>query len=396
MSSLSKTRRNTAIEIWRFVVSVFITGYHISFIFPMLMPDDVVASTWMANGETLFIFTLTSGYFLMAHFKSRQRDPEFALASSTGRAWVYLKGRLVRLLPVLMLGVFLGLVSNAVYYGSDIVTVLNSFVNGLWEYFGTYALGFEAAYGQANGALWFISALFVCSYILYYALCKNEDVTVGVIVPVIFFVLEGWWCKTGIRASQQAWTTFGQIWYANNMAVNGSGDTVASFGLNNGLVFVLVGMCGGIMIWKAIDALKDKAFSKGAVAALTCLNVAVSVVLFTNMLNPGWYSGFTLNRMTVHLLCICLIFLTLLNRDKLTALLNNVHCAKAFSYLGSLSLYIYMVHQPIIYFAVTIMGRGKGLSFNELFLPVAVISILLSMLIKAVMDRVTGAKKAKA
>ena len=379
-------RRNTAIEFWRFIVSIFITGYHISFIFPMVMPDDVVASPWMTNGETLFIFTLTSGYFLMAHFKSRQKNEGFAEQSAASRAWSYLKGRLDALLPVLILGVFMGLVSCAIYYKSDIVTVLNSFVNGLWEYLGTYALGFTAAYGQANGALWFISALFVCSYLLYYALCVNEDRTVGLLVPVLFFGLEGWWCKTGIRASQQAWSTIGSIWYANNMAVNGAGGDVAIFGANNGLIFVMVGMCGVILIWEAINALQKHEFTAKERTCLTILNVIVSLVLLFDMINPTWFSGFPLERMTVHLLCCILIFLTLLNKDGLTALLNNDACANVFQYLGSISMYVYMVHQPVIYVMVAIMGYGKNLSFNQLFLPVTAVSLVLSVIIKKVMD----------
>lgn len=387
-------KRNTAIELWRFFASVIILGYHISVIFPMLTGGKIAASNWLAGGgEVLFIFTLTSGYFLISHFKGKAaREDGYAALSCSGRAWDYLKGRLKALLPVLAVGVALGIVSVAVYQMADPATIAYQVVNGLWEFLGCYALGFTAAFGQANGALWFISALFACSYLLYFMLCKNEDLTVGIFAPVVFFVLEGWWCKTGIRASQQAWSTVGSIYYANNMAVNGSGESVGVMGVNNGLVFVLVGMCGGMMLYYAVERLKKVDFSAGARALMSVVYAVVAAVLCAYMINPTWFGSVGLDRMTVHLLCIVLIGLTMLQKDAVSQALNSDKVSGALSYLGGISLYVYMVHQPMIYFSVVLLGRDGTYSFNELFLPVLIASLVLSVVIKLLMDRNKKAK----
>lgn len=394
-------RRNAAIEFWRFFASVIILGYHISLIFPMLVPDNVVASPWMTGGgEVLFIFTLTSGYFLAAHFHSRMAKVEgYAQRPGMARAWDYLLGRLKGLLPELCVGILLGIVSVAVYQQAAPTTVLAEVVNGLWEFLGVYALGFTAAFGQANGALWFVSALFVCSYLLYFFMCKSEDMTVGLFAPVVFFLFEGWWCKTGIRASQQAFSTAGGQFYANNMAVNGSGAATAALGVNNGLIFVLVGMCGGILLYYAVRALKKVEFSAGAKGLLGVLYAALSIVLITYMVNPTWYVGILgeagLARMTVHLFVFVLIGLTLLHVDPVSQAIDHEALAPVLSYLGKISMYIYIVHQPMIYFAIVAMGRGQY-GFEQLFPPVFAASLVLSVLMQFIKDRRAAARTARA
>lgn len=398
-TSPAKPRRNVAIEFWRFLASVIIVGYHISFIFPRVeLPDSVSPSPWMVGGgEVLFIFTLTMGYFLNAHYDSRIRKVSgYTERSASSRAWEYLAGRLRQLLPTLTLGIVLGIISRALYLQSSPVEVLSQVVNGLWEFLGVYILGFTAAYGQSNGAMWFISALFICSYLLYWAICHNEDLTIGVIVPTIFFVLEGWWCATGIRASQKAFSSFGGVWQTNT-AVNGAaGDLTYAVGINNGLIFVLVGMCGGILIYQAVKALKEHEFSGAAKAWLGILYAVVGIVLITYMLNPSWYAFLGeagLSRMTIHLFVIIVVFLSLLGVDPVSRAINSDALAPALTYLGKISLNIYMLHQPMIIFSVLALGRSTMHSFGDLFLPTMALTVAGSIALQAFQDR---KKKAKA
>ena len=126
------------------------------------MEGVVEASTWMAGaGEILFVFTLTAGYFLMKHFKRLQNDDSYKKEPASKRAWEYLWGRIKALLPVLALGIILGIISVAIFKGATLKETLLSFVNGLWEFLGLYSAGFPAAFSQANGAMWFVRALFL-------------------------------------------------------------------------------------------------------------------------------------------------------------------------------------------------------------------------------------------
>ena len=372
-------KKNSAIEIWRFFFAIAIVGYHIGVIFPMAyIPDLMTASNWMAGaGEVLFVFTLTSGYFMMSHFKRKQEDKEYAKRSAGSRAWEYFWGRVKGLLPVLILGIVLGIAAYAFYYSASFTDILDNVLNGLWEFLGFYSLGFTAAFGQSNGALWFISALIICSFILYFLLCYKEDLTTGLLVPFIFFFFEGWWCKTGIRASQAAFSTIGGNFYPSASSVSGSSSTAGMLGFNNGLLFVLVGLCGGILLYFTVRKLREKKFSS---FYLVC---AVLLVVYT--INPTIMGDISLDRMTVHLLCIIVVGLTLLEKDFISEWLNNKTTSKLFNYLGSLSLYIYMLHIPIVYLLVKLFNQASY-SWASIFWPVTIISIALSILTKFLMD----------
>lgn len=404
-----KSERNHAIEFWRFFFAIAILGYHIGTILaPRTMAGIIEAATWMAGaGEILFVFTLTAGYFLVKHFKRLQANPEYASRTASGRAWEYLWGRIKALLPVLALGIILGVIAVAIFQESTFAVAINSVFNGLWEFLGLYAAGYPAAYSQANGAMWFISGLLICSYIIYWAMCKNEDVFAGFIAPFLFVFLGGWWAWSGTRASQAAFSTLGEQ-YSTNPSVTGSAVSTGVIGFNNGLLFVLIGMCGGVIIYYAVEKLKKLNYNIATKVILTIVYLAVAVLIVMFTIQPEWLAGeFIINnsvasgdvpsvvtnnwtyRTTIHLLCIVLVTLTLLGKDYVTALLNNKYTAKVLDYLGGSALYIYMLHMPFIYFYVEIRGKNPATPYSwaEVFWVVTAISVVLGCVVKYLMDK---------
>ena len=410
VQTVAQTRKkNYAIEFWRFFFAIAITGYHIGTILaPRAMKGIINAASWMAGaGEILFVFTLTAGYFLVKHFKRLQANPEYAARKASGRAWEYLWDRIKALLPVLALGIILGITSVAIFQEETFAHALYSTFNGLWEFLGLYSAGYGAAYGQANGAMWFISGLLICSYIIYWGMCRNEDKFAGFVAPFIFVFLGGWWAWNGTRASQVAWSTFG-VQNASNPAVIGTPVTNAVIGFNNGLLFVLVGMCGGVLLYYAVEKLKTLKYNVFTKVCLTIVYLAVATILVAYTINPTWFeAGFsitnfagsaTISRWTVHLLCILLVGLTLLEKDYITALLNNRYTGKVLSFLGGTALYIYMLHMPFIYFYVEIRGKAPATPYSwaEVFWVVSAVSTVLGCVVKVLMDKFVLKKGKKA
>ena len=401
VQTVAQTRKkNYAIEFWRFFFAIAITGYHIGTILaPRAMKGIINAASWMAGaGEILFVFTLTAGYFLVKHFKRLQANPEYAARSASGRAWEYLWDRIKALLPVLALGIILGITSVAIFQEETFAHAMYSTFNGLWEFLGLYSAGYGAAYGQANGAMWFISGLLICSYFIYWSMCKCEDKFAGFWAPFFFVFLGGWWAWNGTRASQVAWSTFG-IQNASNPAVIGKPVTNAVIGFNNGLLFVLVGMCGGVILYYAIEKLKNLKYNVVTKVILTIVYLAVAALLVAYTINPTWFNAAysvtnftgaeTISRWTVHLLCILLVGLTLLEKDYITALLNNRYTGKVLTFLGGCALYIYMLHMPFIYFYVNIRGKAPTTPYSwaEVFWVVSAVSTVLGCVVKVLMDK---------
>lgn len=74
-------------------------------------------SNWFfGSSETLLIFTLTAGYFMMAHYRKLKNNAEFVNRTATSRAWEYTWARIKSLIPVLILGYLIGVVVSTAFY----------------------------------------------------------------------------------------------------------------------------------------------------------------------------------------------------------------------------------------------------------------------------------------
>jgi peptidoglycan/LPS O-acetylase OafA/YrhL len=271
-------------------------------------------------------------------------------------------------------------------------------VNSVWEFLGFHAAGLRSTGGEffnLNGPLWFISAIIIVGYFLYWGLCKNEDFVSGILAPFGFIFLSGWWCYTGTRAAQTGWSTLGTQLASTNGMGGSATDATATIGFNNGLIFVLIGMLGGIILYYLVNKAKEHNFSEGGRFLLTVINIICSALLLWYVIYQPTY--FNLERWTVALLCIVVVGLSLINKDYLSLLLNNKYTNKLFAFLGSISLYIYMLHYPIAIMLIRILGtntESTAYSFWLIFIPTILITIALSMLTKLIMEN-TILKKAK-
>lgn len=406
MKEKAVKKRNSAIELWRFMIAVAIIGFHIGFIIANTCNGSngyyLESTNWFfGSSEVLWIFTLTAGFFMVSHFKKRAADKDYKERSASSRAWEYTWSRIKALIPVLIIGYILGVIVCTSFYYPDynLQEICTMIVNSFWEFLGFHATGLRSLgneFFNLNGPLWFISAIIIVGYFLYWGLCKNEDLTAGIISPIIFIFLGGWWCFTDTRASQTAWSTFG----AQTASTNGTGgaatDATAIFGVNNGLLFVLMGMVAGIMLYYLIQKIKDHKFTPAGKSALTLLYIVSAGLLLWYTIYPATW--FNLERWTVALLCIIVIGLTLLNKDKITSLLNNKYTSKLFDYLGSISLHIYMLHYPVAIFILKLLGPNTAAttySFWAVFIPATLLTIVLSAILKEFMDLMKENKQLK-
>ena len=389
-------KRNVAIEFWRFFVAIAIVGFHVGWIIARTCNDTtgyyMETSNWFfGSSEVLLVFTITAGYFMVAHFKKLAKEPKYNERSASSRAWEYTWSRIKSLLPVLILGYILGVaICTTFFYPTyGVKEVFAMLFNSIWEFLGFHSVGLRSVGGEffnLNGPLWFISAIIIVGYFIYYGLCKNEDRMAGFIAPILAIFFAGWWSFTNTRAAQTAWSTFG----AQTASTNGMGGSAtaatATLGFNNGLVFVMIGMLVGVILYYAIERLKEREFK--CKWFLTILNLFLSVLL-------GWYiiyqpTYFNLERWPVAFLCIAVVALALLNKDGLTKVLNNEGTNKLLAYLGSLALYVYMVHYPVAILVLRLLGKNTPstiYSFWIVYIPTVIFSIILSMFVKAIMDR---------
>ena len=80
----------------------------------------------------------------------------------------------------------------------------------------------------------------------------------------------------------------------------------------------------------------------------------------------------------------------------MTIALNNNATSKLFAYLGSISLYVYMLHYPVGILVLRILGKNTEAttySFWTVFIPTVVVTLILSVLTKLVMEKTVLKKK---
>lgn len=396
-------KRNVAIEFWRFFTAIAIVGFHVGWIIARTCNGTLgywmePSNTWFfGSSEVLLLFTVTAGYFMAAHYKKAAKDPKYNERSAMSRAGEYTWSRIKALLPVLILGYILGAVICTKFYYPEykVQEVFVMLFNSIWEFLGFHAVGLRSMgseFFNLNGPLWFISAIIIVGYFIYWGLCKNEDLMAGFVSPILAIFFAGWWSFTGTRAAQTAWSTFGLQTASTNGMGGAAGATTATIGFNNGLVFVMIGMLIGVILFYVLEKIKEHEFKHTWL--LTILNIFVSVLL-------GWYiiyqpTWFKLERWPVAFLCIMVIGLSLLNKDGLTKVLNNDLTNKLFAYLGGLSLYVYMLHYPIAILVLRILGKNTqatAYTFWQVFIPCALVSVVVSIAVKFVMDRTILRKK---
>ena len=389
-------KRNVAIEIWRFFAAFAIVGFHVGWIIARSCNGSngywmTPTNTWFfGSSEILLLFTITAGYFMVSHFKRRSKDPKYNERSAMSRAGEYTWTRIRALLPVLILGYVLGVIICTKFFYPDygIQEVFVMLFNSIWEFLGFHAVGLRSLGGEffnLNGTLWFISAMIIVGYFIYWGLCKDEDKMSGFIAPLLTIFFAGWWSFTDTRAAQTAWSTLG----FQTASINGMGGSASAatptIGFNNGLVFVMIGMLIGVILYYLIEKLKAK--GEKTSMGLTILNVVITALLVWYIVyQPTW---FKLERWPVAFLCIMVVGLSLLNRDGLTKALNNDVTSKVFAYLGGLSLYVYMLHYPVAIFVLRLMGPNSAeapYTFWQIFIPTVLISVVLSILVKYVME----------
>lgn len=403
-SKIITKKRNVAIEIWRFIIALGIVGFHAGWIIARSCDGSngyfMTPSNWLfGSSEVLLIFTVTAGYFMTAHYDKRRRDEAYCVRSASSRAWDYTWGRIRSLVPVLVVGYILGAVICTPFYYPDygVQQVLTMLVNSIWEFLGFHAAGLRSTgneFFNLNGPLWFISAMIIVGYFLYWMLCKCEDLFTGFIAPFLFIFMSGWWAFTGTRAAQTAWSTFGAQTASTNGMGGDASEVTATLGFNNGLLFVMIGMLGGVLIYHLVKTASAHEFTAWGKAGLTILNIVCSVLLLWYVIDQPTY--FNLDRWTVAFLCIAVITLSLLNKDALTGILNNDATNKVFAYLGSISLYIYMLHYPLAILVLRVMGKNSEqtiYSFWQIYVPTIIITLVLSVITKIIMEKTVLKKK---
>lgn len=377
-TTVAKTPRNNAIELWRFIFTVGISyGRFHSFGVRALGIDS---SIWVMQGSRLLAaFVVLSGYFMMDGYMRKLQRGSLEGLSAASLSWGYFGKRYLALGPAAFIAVLVAFIARNVINGTSLSLIPTVLVNSIYEFFSLNQLGIvgvhettsATALAEAldsgvtttiwNGPLWYISALLIAGTLLYYMLSKNKDFFVGFLCPFIILGVYGYEGYNSILSGT------GRMFSKGNLGF---------FDLPNGVLRVGAGMCVGVLLWYIVAFVKEHPLSGKAKGVLTVVNALLSVMFLYTM----WF-GIPWGEFQHELIQTAFIGILLINQDGLSKLYNQ----KWAGYLGRVSLYFYLCH-VITTFVLTAMF--PTMSYMALVGLFFVVNLVAAIVFKAIDDTV--------
>ncbi len=370
---VKKTSRNYTIDLFRFIFSIGFVFGHLSIILGRL-PGRENATKSLYALDTLSVFICIAGYFMMKHIRKVCKDKD-ASENAVSLAWTYLKSRIRTLGVWFTVGNIGGFIGLMLFTKVPVANWFDAFLNHIGEFFGLMLTGFNygtaaVPYGSTtsenmliNGPLWFVSGLFITSYLLYYLICKNEKRTLGIIIPMFSLVFYGSMYLNGV--TMPFWHNFADLGY---------------FKLNLAMLDMFCNLGIGCLMYVAVENLEGKEFSKSFTWFLTIIQIFLLIFIPFRTLYPtnGPLNIFTFNWGPAYILSLIFTFLLVLNRDYATRFLNR----KIFGTLGSISMHVYCLHYMVIILLYCLSPELAANATRLYILNVLVVTIGISVVAK--------------
>lgn len=393
----AKKPRNYAVDFWRFFATLAVCWGHFNAVgfrfteggvnYPQGLPFQ--------NGEVLGIFLIFTGYFMMKSYENKKLRGQLEGKTPAQNALSYLKSRFVGLWPALFMGVLFGFVLSSIgtYTGlwhghllttgeefnglPDIIAAINTSV---LQFAGLDATGLLSDTGYAyqwNSPLWYISAIFVGGYFLYYALCKNEDLTRGFIVPAIMIICPSVWAMSGTLSMNDRTTLFLGLF-------------------DNAIAFGCWGMAMGIFLYRPYEAVRKMKLTAKGKNILTVLHVicAAWLIYLSVMGIDGFYATSSDPEVRINsemyidlVVCVTMLF-SIANQDWLT---QKVFGHKIFGTLGKFSLYYFIVHIIVINIVCGLVGGENVTTAAEYYqwlIVVNVACVILGIIMQFICEKI--------
>ncbi|PXX80133.1 acyltransferase family protein [Dielma fastidiosa] len=376
-----KKTRNYAVDFWRVFATLAVCWGHFGSVgFRFAGGSHYPASTLFTNGPVLGVFLIFTGYFLMKSFQSKKAKGMNSDKSARVQAIEYLKSRYIGLWPALFTGVAFGFVISitgeltGLWHGklltvgehfngiTDIFAALNV---SILQFLGLDATGLLSDTGFAyswNSPLWYISAIFVGGYFLYYCLAKNEDFTRGFIIPAIVIICPSVW--------------------AMNSALSMNDRSVLFLGLfDNAIAFGSWGMALGILLYQPYERFRKMKIGNIGKKWLTVIHVLfagwlfyITIVGFDGLYASAASDGGRINsEMYVNIIVAITLAFAVANQDYLTEKIFN---RPIFGKLGEFALYYFIVHIHVINVVLGLVGGENVTTSGQYYMWLIIVNII--------------------
>lgn len=350
-------KKNFAVEAWRFIFCIIICLYH------FLGYGGAQEAGMPFKGGYLAVefFFIVSGFLLMQHFEQKASTEDFLRPEKA--AAEYFGKKYLRLFPhhaftlIILAVLCLTMVGYSV---TKVVTV------GFWEFFMLGQFGFGAK-SMINTPAWYVSALLIASFVIYYLLLRNRQRFLYFFAPALICIIYAQFFQSADFLNQ---------------------NLTCKFLVCNGVFRALAGMSLGCLCYLAYIRLKPVLQGRfGFCSSILELGI---FALFLRIIYHGGYTHWDFLVLPLMAVFVTSIFL---GNSILSRLLNN----RLSAYLGKLSYAVYL-NQGI--FTVIAIMRFSGYDYwqaaGAYLAAVVVFSVLSTWLVEKAVKLIASCRKAKA
>ena len=350
--------RNNIVELFRFIYSLLVLGYHVQFSY-----DDEKADAFENGALAVEFFFLLSGYFLARSLEKLSKDDK---TNFFKKYFFFMKNKVTALLNVHILSIVVVLIIIAC---CDKKNFLDKFLNGLPSIFLVQMIIIWAS--DFNKALivpeWYLSAMLICMlfmvpiFLLFSKILKGIFATIillvviGIIV-VIFGFAAKWKMNENIVYDLRAWAEMVVGMFSYYLSIYVKSNTY--------------GNCINIFF-----------------KCLEIIGYGVPVILGIIPVSSNYQSYM----MVVTVICeFCAVFITFAEKGNI---IKSEKANAVFGYLGAISLPIYLFH-PVLIILIDYLKKDmkKWLKYVIVF-PATIILAFLYRIIADFLNKILKGKE---
>jgi len=332
-------KKNADIEFLRFFMILAVIILHFS--------EDYVGIPGILKGGYLGVdfFFILSGFFLKKHF-----DNDNSSLGPFDKSQKYLWYRVKQLWLPYITAIFLYVGTLFIENHLNVKWLIQHLWETKWQYLFLHYLG--APVGFEFRSIWFMSALVILSYFIYFLLCYNEEFYLG-LIPVLIIIIYVWiYVSYGTLAMQEIYRGI----------------------LHGSMIRGFACMSLGVLAYKLSERI-----SSGEISVEFKCPQGLKIMCFILVLYVMRKYGLDQNDFAVLPAMFLMTILSYLFPADLPMMIKKV-----LLYLGDISYWIYVLHLLISkWFVLFFPGKSYNVMLPLFIIATIIVSSLLSLLFKA-------------